>query len=423
MKKLYNKEENDSSKTPKVDTAGSGVFQSIFSTIIAGRRQFLGKKLYLRVKSLATNTKFNTVEGLALELPATLTFLPKKKYELSANIRYGFRSNQFYWKTGLKREPDKDSWRTNNISISGGRYISQINDNDPISPFANTLYTLFLRQNHAKFYEKDFVLLEGEKQLGPKIIFHAGSEYSRRKSLSNHSDYSFFFKDNNEFTSNRPENIERKNVSIDSENALLINGGFTYRPAQKFIKKDGHVKPIQPSYPIIRLNYSGAIAGILNTNPDWHRIEAEIEHQTEGVFLGYGIHINAGHTFAKNDISFIDFKHFNGNQTIFQKSNPLEAFRLMDYYTYTTAGAWINAKTILKPNKLLFSQFPTVGFLGFSEYICLNYLRTEYSPNYWEAGYGLGYIQNQMSLEAFTSWKELSYQGFGIRLRFELGMQ
>lgn len=422
LKKLYKEEESDTSKSPEVDTTGTGIVQAIFSTILTGRRQFLGKKLYLRLGSMVTNTKFNTVEGLALELPATVTFLPKKSYELSANIRYGFKSEQLYWKTGLNKDFDNDSWRTNTISITGGKYISQFNNNEPIAAFTNTLYTLFLRQNHAKFYEKEFVLLEAEKQLSPKMILSGSSEYARRKRLQNQSNYSFFYKDKRDFSSNLPDNTERKETSLEDEAAFLIKAGLTYRPTQKFMKRNGQLTPIRSAYPIIRINYSGAIPGIVNTHSDWHRIEADFEHQSEGVFLGYGIRINAGNTFAKEAISFADFKHFNGNQTIFQKSNSLEAFRLLDYYNYSTTGAWLNVKTIFKPNKFLFSQFPAVSLLGFSEYLCLNYLRTESSPNYWEAGYGLGYIQNQMALEAFTSWDELSFKGFGIRLRFELGM-
>ncbi|MCF8331111.1 MAG: DUF5686 and carboxypeptidase regulatory-like domain-containing protein [Bacteroidales bacterium] len=422
MKKLYDEEESDTIKSPEVDTTGSGIFQSIYSTIITGRRQFLGKKLYLHLGSLVTNTKFNTVEGLALELPATLTFLPERKYELSANIRYGINSKKLYWKTGLNKDYDIDSWQTNTISIKGGKYISQFNDNEPIATFTNTLYTLFLRQNHAKFYEKEFVLLEGKKQLSPKILLNGSSEYARRRSLHNQSNYSFFYKDKKDFTSNLPKNIEQKEISIKNEEAFIVKAALTYRPTQKFMKRNGHLTLIRSAYPIIRIKYSGAIPGIFNTRPDWHRIEADFEHQSQGVFLGYGIRINAGNTFAKKDISFTDFKHFNGNQTLFQKSNSLEAFRLLDYYNYSTSGAWLNVKSIVKPNKFLFSQFPAVSLLGFSEYLCLNYLRTEYSPNYWEAGYGLGYVQNQMALEAFTSWDELSFQGFGIRLRLELGI-
>ena len=37
-----------------------------------------------------------------------------------------------------------------------------------------------------------------------------------------------------------------------------------------------------------------------------------------------------------NKISFIDFKHFNGNQTHFTQSNQLKKFALLPYYALST---------------------------------------------------------------------------------------
>jgi hypothetical protein len=273
-----------------------------------------------------------------------------------------------------------------------------------------------------KLYEKEFIRLEGTKQITPKMVFNASAEYERRSPLSNNTNYSFFDPAGFEFTPNAPKSQELKNTGFNTHSTFIFHAKLEYKPGLQFIKNNGRLTAMSKSYPIISMSYRGATSALFNTDYDWQRVAAGVEHKKTGVFLSYGIKLEAGNTFNSSKLPFIDYKHFNANRTIFQTSNSLESFRLLDYYKYSSSGAWIDIKTSLSPNRFLLTQLPLVQFAGFEEYLNLNYLRTEASANYWEAGYGIGYLMKAMSLEFVTSWEDLKYRSFGIRLRVDIGL-
>lgn len=416
--KLEEMDEQDGSNEP--DSSATAMIKKVLRTIAWGRKHYINQKYSYHLGSMISNASYNTVEGLVLELPLTLTRYTRHKLELSANGRYGFSSGRLYLKGGFKWTHDyAASWRNNNFYMYAGKYTKQFNGMNPVSPLENTLYTLFFRQNYMKLYEKEFVKLGGTKQLTHKLQLDLRMEYARRSMLQNSASYSFYYEEERDFSHNKPFNIELENTAFDTHETFLLNVGLEYLPSQKYVKRNGYLMPIPGSYPKLHLKYAAGLPSVFSsTASSYHRLEAGMEHQHEGVFFGYGIRLNIGNTFKQGNIHFPDFKHFNGNRTIFQKAEPLEGYRLLDYYRYSTAGAWINAMGMFSPNRFLVTQVPVIRLLGFSEYLSLNYLRTEHSPNYWEAGYGVGYLRKAMSLEFFTSWEELNYQRFGVRLRF-----
>ena len=42
------------------------------------------------------------------------------------------------------------------LNLAGGSDVVDLNNNNPISPFVNSIYSLFERQNYEKLYEKKF---------------------------------------------------------------------------------------------------------------------------------------------------------------------------------------------------------------------------------------------------------------------------
>ncbi|HEX4849406.1 MAG TPA: DUF5686 and carboxypeptidase regulatory-like domain-containing protein, partial [Puia sp.] len=109
---------------------------------------------------LVRNLQYNTVEGLVLNVEATLQKkFPESKNRLSftPHIRYGFSNthlNAWATVTYIKRTFDWDvdggSANRSAWSFSGGKRVSQFNPENPISPLLNEIYTLFLRENYMK---------------------------------------------------------------------------------------------------------------------------------------------------------------------------------------------------------------------------------------------------------------------------------
>ncbi len=66
--------------------------------------------------------------------------------------------------------------------------------------------------------------------------------------------------------------------------------------------------------------------------------------------------------------------------------------------------------------KFLFTHIPLVRLSGVKENVFVNYLKTDFSPHYWEVGYTIDKIARAFRLEFVYSFHELEPQTFGIRI-------
>ena len=128
------------------------------------------------------------------------------------------------------------------------------------------------------------------------------------------------------------------------------------------------------------------------------------------------VKVNAGTFFNQDGMQFPDYKHFLGNQTIFSTTDPVGSFRLLDYYTYSTNDAYLNAHVHYQFRKFLVSQIFEVQLLGIKENIFVNYLNTDFSQNYFEVGYGIDNIARIFRLEFISSFQDAKYLDFGVRI-------
>ena len=113
---------------------------------------------------------------------------------------------------------------------------------------------------------------------------------------------------------------------------------------------------------------------------------------------------------------FMDYQHFDGNRTILSSLKPAGAFRLLDYYAYSTNNTYFSGHTHYSFRKFLITQLPEVRFTGIKENIFVNYLKTSQSPHYYELGYSLDNVFRIFRLEAATSFENGKYKGFGFRV-------
>jgi len=54
--------------------------------------------------------------------------------------------------------------------------------------------------------------------------------------------------------------------------------------------------------------------------------------------------------------------------------------------------------------------------LGIKENIFVNYLNTDFSDNYFEAGYSIDNIARFFRLEFVSSFQDFKFQDFGVRI-------
>jgi len=406
----------------KSDTATvAGKLGKTAGGLLFGSRFKVAKNWWLSNGSPLEQLNFNTVEGLNLTVPLSLNRYGRDRWRFAGDFRYGFVSKQFHGQGFMGWRYNHESWRRNEVTISGGNFIVQFNPQNPIHPFINTFYTLLWMDNYLKLYGKTYGAINTTLQLTPKLRLMAGAEWSRRSPLDNTTDYTWASRKGRSYTSNNPVNIELTDTRFAQHEAMVFKAGFSYRPSLKFRRNNGKLRPAREAWPELSVDYQGAISGLAGSDVEYHRVEAAIHHLSQGPRGEFEARLGGGTTIHDKALPFTDFRHFNGNLTAITIKGPVDGYRLLDYYRFSTQGAWISALTTVRMNRFLLSRIFWLNVAGVRESLSVNYLRTEHSPNYFEAGYGIENIMHMLKVEAFTAWENDQYKAFGIRIGISIG--
>ena len=230
------------------------------------------------------------------------------------------------------------------IAISGGSKISQFNDNNPISPFINMVSTLFFKDNYMKLFNEEFAKVAYGQEVINGLYMSGSLEYSNRRALFNTTDYVIFNKSGKEYLSNNPLNPSDDTVlAFDKHHIYKANIGARIRFGQEYISRpDAKWNMPNEDYPSIFMNYQKGFSAS-DSDLNYDLLTARIYHtKTFGNKGTLGGHIKAGKFFGADDISFIDYKHFNGNQTHVGTSGwYLNQFHLLPYYSHSTNDSYL----------------------------------------------------------------------------------
>ena len=169
--------------------------------------------------------------------------------------------------------------------------------------------------------------------------------------------------------------------------------------------------------PELLLTYKKGIPDVLESRVDFDQLELGIKHRLSiGVRGKLEFELRGGTFLNTKSLYFMDFQHFDGNRTILSPIRPAGAFRLLDYYQYSTSTSYFSAYTHYQFRKFLLTQIPEVSFSGLRENIFFNYLKTDYSPHYWEIGYTIDQIMQIFRVEFAASFNDLNYREAGVRV-------
>ena len=359
---------------------------------------------------------FNTVEGINLAYRITfgteLQDRNKTNFNISPVFRYAFSREKFsgFLTTGLNNKKYR-------LELSGGRYIRQFNQDEPIWPVVNTFTTLFLEKNLMKLYERDFVNLLYNRKLNPYIILNTNWSWMRRYQLFNSSDYKLINRRNVEYDPNAPVNKELIDTGFPTHEAFIGSIDITIRPWLKYKVDNGNKIEIPGSSPAFSLNYRKGFDHILGSDVHFDQLELNVKHTFDAGILGKADLALCGGMFLNNDkMYFMDYKHFQGNRTPFATSDPAGSFRLLDYYKYSTSDKYFVANVYYHFRKLLLTTSPLVRLAGINENIFVNYLASPTSGNYTEVGYSIDGISRIFRLEAAVAFQNGRYLYSGLRI-------
>lgn len=290
-----------------------------------------------------TSISFNTVQGWNLNSGFSYTKFNDEngKYtSINSIFNYGFAEDRlrvngsFYHRFNAKNYA--------NIQVSGGSSINQFNAAEPISKLVNSVSTLFFTNNFMKLYNKEYVeAMYGQETINGLYI-SGKIGYENRRPLFNNTDYKLV-KSDDMYSSNDP--LQPNNFSsipFVEHHLYKASIGARIRFGQKYISRpDRKITVSNNDYPIIYLGYQKAFAGS-NNNYNYDLLNATVDFDKKlGNKGDFGIRLKAGKFFNAENISFVDYKHFNGNQThVVLDGSYLNSFGLLPYYSNSTNDAY-----------------------------------------------------------------------------------
>lgn len=387
--------------------------------IILGGNYNFSPGTSLKLYPNLANVYYNTTEGINVNLRGRLRHeydSLKKRLDVIPTLRYGFSSRDFYAKTRIQHQTKKEG-KMHHFFLEGGSFVQQFNAENPIHPHINTLSTLLFRKNYMKLYEKQYATAGFSVSPNKGLKIGASLEWASRRELFNQTDYSFFFSDTRVVGSNQPQNTELANTGFPRHEALIFRADISYRPGLKYMIYNDRKIPLLDEAPELLLSYRKGISGALSSDVDFDQLELGINHQLPfGVRGKLEFELRAGTFLNKESMYFMDYKHFDGNRTILSSIRPAGAFRLLDYYLYSTNGPYFSTHTHYQFRKFLLTQLPELRFSGLRENIFFNYLKTGNSPHYYELGYSIDQILKVLRLEVAASFNDKQYRELGLRI-------
>jgi hypothetical protein len=389
---------------------------------ITGRKFNCGNG-YLNYRGLIqpSNLSFNTVDGFVYGLDSEFWDVFKNYQNtltISPYIGYAFSRKKLMWNANLEFIYDKNTNHKGIFKMSGGNKTFDFNTTG-ISPFMNSVYSLFLKKNYMKLYNKEYFQISHYKSFKGLWAFTLGFEYSRLTSLENYSDFSFNNKNSKEYTPNIPENSGYNSTTSEYYKNCRVTAALDLSPRAK-PKGDGYNREYNP-YPNMFLIYNMGIPDVWGSNSDYQNLTFIA---TKRYWLGrnriFKYKAHASYWISSKDVPFSEFTEIQTNYIPVSLKQLDYSYQLLPYYASNTNDWCVGAHLQYQTKLLILKRLPIISNRLWTENLYFNYLYTPATKNYTEFGYTLGQLWAFAEFGCFVSFKEFKYNSVGLKFSFDM---
>ena len=371
---------------------------------------------YWTIPPVISIFQFNTVEGFVPEIQPTIwkQVDQRTKYWIRPAIRYGFSNEKFNAKIeGSYRMLDDKFTR---FYAGGGRYVSQFDENEALTPFINSFSTLLGGENFMKIFQKSFGYAGFQRELRNGILINTRLEYASRDTLTNTTDFTWHSSDGEKFTSNRPVNSELAETGFATHQALILQATFRIRFKQTYATRPDRKFIYSSKYPELFLTYKKGIKA-LGSDVDFDYLQLRVTDDFKIGLAGTSTYNLIAGTFLNDEaLTFVDYKHFTGNQTSLSQDGRSFGFELLPFYTFSTTRPYFEAHYEHHFNEFIFNKIPLVKRLNLQAVASVNYLTHGTIGNYAELGAGIEHIFKFMRVDYYWAFQNGNYFAGGLRI-------
>lgn len=309
---------------------------------------------------------FNTVQGFNLDSGFSFKKWNEdegKSTSISTTFNYGFSDERFRITGDFTHKFNNINFAT--INVSGGTKVAQFNSSEPISKLVNSVSSLFFKDNYMKLYNLEYAQIGYSQNILNGVNLFGKLGYEQRKPLFNTTDYSFF-KKNDIYSSNNPlAPNDFTTPAFDPHHLFKAVISTRINFGNKYISRpDGRYNIKNDKYPTVFLAFEKAFAAS-EKKYEFERIGASVVYDLSLGNKGtLGMNLRAGKFFNAENISFIDYRHFNGNQThIGTSERYLNVFNLMPYYTNSTNDSYFEMHLEHNDMGYIMNKIPLLNLL------------------------------------------------------------
>ncbi|MGG7035491.1 MAG: DUF5686 and carboxypeptidase regulatory-like domain-containing protein [Flavobacterium sp.] len=314
-----------------------------------------------------SSLNFNTVQGWNMDSGFSYSKRDKENKgqntSIGTNFNYGFSENRFRITGNFHHQFNNQNYAS--LNISGGSKAAQFNPEEPISKTLNTISSLFFEDNYMKLYNKEFAAINYSQFVANGLFLKGQLEYQQRKPLFNNTSLVWIKHDDNYWSNNPLSPYDDSTPAFSPHHLTKATLSAKINFGNKYISRpDGKINIANEKYPTLYLDYYNAFAAndkIYNHQFFSAKINYEITIGNKGNFA---TNIKSGKFINGGQISFVDYRHFNGNQThIGTTDRYLNVFNLMPYYSNSTNDAYFENHTEYNDNGFIINKIPLLNLL------------------------------------------------------------
>ncbi len=391
---------------------------------------FVGKRTTLRDSTMHLNyfglfnlsrLTFNSVDGFTVnqEFLFTKNFKPGKSLEIRPRVAYAINRNTVMGKLDLKY--NYAPMHRGIFEIGGGRYSEDFNDRESaISPFINSVSSLFFKTNFARFYETRFINLSNKVDLFNGLVLAAKMEYKDIRHLDNSTNFSFI-NGAKSYAENLPANDEVTINQLANQKAAKIGISLKYTPKYYYRIKNGVKYMSHSNFPTFCVGYEKGIKNIFSSTSDYDYLYAAINHFIEfSQTSSFNWEVLGGWYSNKNQLHFSDFAHVMTQTSPVLPHEYRHSFYAPNYYALSTADKFISGFISYKSPYILLKYLPVLSNTLWREMIWAGYYSSPTNLYHTEAGYTLLEVLYSTNVGVFVGFDKFSLSKVGINMSFRI---
>ena len=373
-----------------------------------------------------TSFNFNTVQGFHLGSGFSYSKFNEekgKRTNISTDFEYGISDKRLRPTASFyhKFNNTNDAY----VRFNAGNKVSQFNATPPISKLVNSVSSLLFKNNFMKLYEKEFAEISTGREVVNGIFMNASLAYENRKPLFNTTDQAWV-SSQDMYSSNNPLNPDSDEfAAIDEHHLMKFSLGTRIVFGQKYITRpDGKMNMNEGKYPTLGFIYTKAFA-TSDKKYEFDFLEARLNYsKTLGNKGSLLLNMKAGKFFDAETISFVDFKHFNGNLTHINIDGSYNtSFYLLPYYTHSTNDQYFETHINYNDNGYFMNKLPLINKLGWNLVGSFHQAATPVYKPYQEVSVGfdrIGFGKFKVFRVEYVRSYQGGFQGDGVMfgLRF-----